>query len=105
MRPGSRQNIVLPSDQDTVKKTFKDYLEYAIRFGMMLKNASFTYSQNQGTLSFDYAQSPGFFGQDWEQMAPGIPFALGSQFSIEQLAADNGWLTSDTTPQSVLQNI
>ena len=97
MRAGSRQNIVLPSDQDTVKKTFKDYLEYAVRFGMMLKNASITYSQNQGTTLPGYAQSPGFFGQDWGQMAPGIPFALGSQYSIEQLAAENGWLTADTT--------
>ena len=96
MRPGSRQNIVLPSDQDTIKKTFKDYLEYVVRFGMMLKNASVTYSQNQGTTLPGYTQSPGFFGQDWERMAPGIPFALGSQLSIEQLAADNGWITSDS---------
>ena len=64
---------------------------------MMLKNASVTYSQNQGTTLPGYSQSPRFFGQDWAQMAPGIPFALGSQLSIEQLAADNGWLTADTT--------
>ncbi len=96
-RGGIRQNIVLPADQDTVKKTFKDYLEYAVRFGMMLKNASITYSQNEGTILPGYTPKASFFGQDWTQMAPGIPFALGSQMSIEQFAADNGWLTEDTT--------
>ena len=79
------------------EKTFKDYLEYAVRFGMMLKNASITYSQNEGTILPGYTPKASFFGQDWIQMAPGIPFALGSQMSIEQFAADNGWLTVDTT--------
>ena len=60
-RGGIRQNIVLPADQDTVKKTFKDYLEYAVRFGMMLKNASITYSQNEGTILPDTIQEQAFW--------------------------------------------
>jgi cell surface protein SprA len=95
---GRMESIVLPADQDTVKKTFKDYLEYAVRFGMMLKNASFTYSRNQSTILPGYTPKPHFFGQDWSMMAPGIPFAVGAQnINIQELANSGGWLTADTS--------
>ena len=48
-----------------------------------------------------YSQSPRFWSR-LGQMAPGIPL-LGSQLSIEQLAADNGWLTADTTSISFIE--
>lgn len=103
-RSGSRQTIVLPADQDTVKKTFKDYLGYALRFGMMLKNVSFTYTQTEGTIMPGYNLKPHFFGQDWSEMAPGIPFALGSQkVDIRALADNGGWLTGDTTLNQFLK--
>lgn len=103
-RPGSRQTIVLPADQDTVKRTFKDYLDAALRFGMMVKNVSFTYTETAGTILPGYMLKPHFLGQDWRDMAPGIPFALGSQkVDITQLAGSNGWITRDTTLNQFLR--
>ena len=95
-RGGPRQNIVLPTDQDTIKKTFKDYLGYIVRFGMMIRDVNITYSQNQGTTLPGYNRKPGFLGQDWSGLAPGLPFAMGAQINVEELAANSGWLTDDT---------
>ena len=95
-RNGFNQNIIMPSDQDTIKKTFKDYFAYLVRVGMMLRDINITYSQNQGTTIPGYNFKPGFFGQNWGQMAPGIPFAFGQQISIEELNSNNDWLTNST---------
>lgn len=97
-RNGSRNTIVLPADQDTVKLTFQDYIDYAANFAMMLKNVSVSYSQTHGTMLPGFNRKPGFFGQDWTDMSPGIPFALGVQnIGIDTLSGANGWLTNDTT--------
>ena len=93
-----RGSIVLPADQDTIKKTFKDYLEQFAYFGMMIKNVSLSYSQSHGTVLPGFNKNPSFFGQDWKTMAPGIPFALGIQnIGIDTISGNNDWLTSDTT--------
>ena len=104
-RNGSRNAIILPPDQDTVRLSFKDYLDYAANFAMMVKNVSVSYSQNHGTVLPGFSPKPGFFGQDWSQLAPGIPFALGVQnLGIDTISGDNGWLTSDTTLNQYSRN-
>ena len=44
---------------------------------------------------------PHFLGQKWAQMAPGLPFVFGSQKDIRYTAANNGWITTDTTLNSL----
>ena len=97
-RNGSRNTIILPADQDTVRLSFKDYLDHVANFAMMVKNVSLSYTQNHGTVLPGFSPKPGFFGQDWSQLAPGIPFALGVQnLGIDTISGANGWLTSDST--------
>ena len=94
----SRRQVSMATLEDTIRKPFKDYLNDLLSVTMMIKNVSVSYSQNQGTLLPGFTRSPGFFGQDWSDIAPGIPFALGSQnVKIAELSAQNGWLSSDTT--------
>jgi cell surface protein SprA len=44
-----------------------------------------------------YLPNPNFLGQEWSSMAPTIPFVLGSQRDIRNLAGSSGWITQDTS--------
>ena len=66
-----------------------------------VKNIAFNYSENQGTFLPGYMNQPHFLGQDWAQMAPGLPFVFGSQKDIRYTAANNGWITTDTLLNSL----
>ncbi len=93
-----RGTFVLPADQDTVRKSFKDYLASIVRVGLMVKNVSISYSQTQGTALPGYTPKPQILGQDWSLNSPGIPFVIGNQtVDIRELASQGGWLSNDTT--------
>ena len=95
----SREVIRLPNElQDSVKISVKDLINTLLKTTMLVKNASISYRQNQGIVMPGYTLKPKFFGQDWDLMAPGIPFALGSQsIDIRELSSQSGWLTSNTS--------
>ena len=55
------------------------------------------YSENKGTFLPGYLNQPHFLGQDWSALSPGIPFAFGSQRDIRDYAGKKGWITKDST--------
>ena len=67
---------------------------------MGVKNISFSYSQNRGTLLPGFLLQPKLLGQDWSSMAPSLPFVFGSQKDIRNLAGSSGWITQDTSLNS-----
>ena len=97
-RARSRETFRLPSEaSDTVKISFKEIANNILRTTLLVKNVSISYSQNQGIIMPGFNKKPQFFGQDWQFMAPGIPFALGSQnVDIRVLSSQGGWLTNNT---------
>ena len=97
-RGSSRETIRLPNEApDTVKVSFKEIANALLRTTLLVKNLSISYRQNQGVVLPGFNKKPHFFGQDWDAMAPGIPFALGSQnIDIRELSSQGGWLTSNT---------
>ena len=77
---------------------FKIALDYTTLLLTSLKTATISYSENNGTILPGYTGQSGLMGTDQGFTAPGTPFILGWQdpnFAV--LAANNGWLTSDTT--------
>ncbi len=97
-RVSTRETVRLPNEaSDTVKVSFKEIANTILRTTLLVKNLSISYRQNQGVVLPGFNKKPHFFGQDWEAMAPGIPFALGSQnVDIRELSSQGGWLTTNT---------
>ena len=97
-RGRSREVFRLPSEsKDSVNISFKEIVNGILRTTLLLKNVSVSYSQNQGIIMPGFNKKPHFFGQDWQSMAPGIPFALGAQnIDIRELSSQGGWLTNNT---------
>ena len=97
-RGSTRESIRLPNEaQDTVRVSMKDIVNGVLKTALLVKNISISYRQNQGVVLPGFNKKPHFFGQDWDAMAPGIPFALGSQnIDIRELSSQGGWLTSNT---------
>ncbi|MFM7309939.1 MAG: cell surface protein SprA, partial [Flavobacteriales bacterium] len=54
-------------------------LHATLRFLMMIRNANFTYSRNEGMLLPGYANKTKIVGLDEQFDAPGIPFIVGQQ--------------------------
>jgi cell surface protein SprA len=90
--------VQLPNEvQDTVKTSIKDVINTLLRTTMLVRNISISYRQNQGIVMPGFTKKPHFFGQDWDAMAPGVPFTLGSQdIDIRELSTQGGWLTNRT---------
>ncbi len=70
---------------------------------LSLKNVSVNYSETNGTLLPGFNRIPELLGQNFysdesgnTQMAPGLPFAFGSQRDIRKEAARMRWLATDT---------
>ncbi|MBL0199998.1 MAG: cell surface protein SprA [Chitinophagaceae bacterium] len=70
-----------------------------------LKQASFSLSENAHTRLPGYTDSTKYVGNNWKSMAPGVDFILGRQpdTSWMNAAARKGWITKDTTFNSVFQ--
>ena len=77
-----------------------EFFKHLTRFALGIKNISFSYSQNRGTLLPGFLPQPKLLGQDWSTMAPSLPFVFGSQKDIRNLAGSSGWITQDTTLNS-----
>ncbi|HNR20767.1 MAG TPA: cell surface protein SprA [Bacteroidia bacterium] len=64
-----------------------------------LKNVSLNWSESNGLLLPGFTRQSELIGSNWDgKAAPGMGFTFGSQDqAIRQQAAQNGWLTTDTT--------
>lgn len=64
-----------------------------------LKNVSLNWSESNGLLLPGFTRQSELIGSNWDgKAAPGFGFTFGSQDeAIRQRAAQNGWLTTDTT--------
>lgn len=68
-----------------------------------IKNVSVTYTQSNGTSLPGYINNSNMLGQDFNTGSPGFGFIFGEQFSgvnLARKAADQNWLTRDTTLNS-----
>jgi len=81
-----------------VNEGFIKFYEGFFRLLMSLKTASINYTLNQGTVMPGFEERPKQLGNDWIKDAPGLPFIIGLQDNNFRFnAANNGWLTKDTT--------
>ncbi len=63
---------------------------------MSLKDASLTYNKTDGMVLPGFKPEAGPLGNYWKSDAPGLGFIFGSQKDIRQLAAERGWLSTDS---------
>ena len=96
------------SDKNKNKDTFKLnvgelILDGTLRFLMLVRNASISYSEGNGTILPGYMLSPNLFGINFKNNAPGFMFAFGGQPDIRHIASDKGWLTTDTMANTAFE--
>ena len=84
-------------DEDEEKTDRFEFFKHLTRFALGVKNISVSFSENRGTLLPGFIPQPSFLGQQWSSMAPSIPFVLGSQREIRNIAANKGWITQDSS--------
>jgi cell surface protein SprA len=69
---------------------------YTLKFLMSLKNASLSYTENEGIVLPGFKPKPQYIGQDFDSGGPGLEFIFGSQDAdFRNRAARNGWLSKD----------
>ncbi len=85
-------------EPDTLKKEktpiLKLVMDNTVRVLISLKNASITYTRNEGTTVPGFMPSPGIIGNDWKLNAPGVGFIFGLQPSGPEDFVQ--WLSKDT---------
>jgi cell surface protein SprA len=91
-RPGQQQD---DDDQEERPDYAKKIFEGFVRMLMGVRNLSVTYTESNGMRLPGFLPSPSLLGQDWELMAPGTGFILGSQKDIREQAAREGWITDN----------
>jgi len=96
-RVSRNRNAVKKEDSEEEKKNKFEVLKHITRFMLSVKNISLNYSENNGTFLPGYLNQPHFLGQDWSALSPGLPFAFGSQRDIRNYAGNQGWITKDST--------
>ena len=98
---GRGANAQVQADPDS-KGGQVNVLEGLARLIMMIRNGTFTYSQNSGTLLPGYTPTTNMFGMSPGFSAPGFGFVLGQQNhnlsgdivrDFATTAAEKGWLT------------
>ncbi|MBG65192.1 MAG: cell surface protein SprA [Flavobacteriales bacterium] len=85
------------NNEENKTKNQYEVFQHLTRFLLAVKNISINYSQNAGTFLPGYMNQPHFLGQEWATMSPGLPFVFGSQKDIRENAGNQGWITRDTT--------
>ena len=103
-----RNEINKLQEKDSLKKPEKEVINYKkIIFDNLIflvtgfKNASFSYSENNGTLLPGFKPTPFLIGLDDDFKAPGTGFIFGEQNkSFPFTAAENGWLSTDSAVNS-----
>ncbi len=96
--PGVQQPQRNTSGKKQRKSKKVDMFESTVfRILMMLQNGNFVYQKSDGIQMSGFKPVPDFMGVNLAQSAPGFGFVFGSQRDIRGLAAQNGWITRDTT--------
>jgi cell surface protein SprA len=81
-----------------VNEGFIKTSEAILRTLMSLRNVTLNYTLNQGTTMPGFQPSPKYVGNNWNLNAPGLGFLVGMQDDdFRYRAAQNGWLSYDTT--------
>lgn len=86
--------------QDTTKKkseVFKVIADNTLKFLMMWKDASVTWSQSKGNLMPGFYPEPGALGNNWSQMAPGIGYVFGWENDITKYSDHVYWMSTDSS--------
>ena len=89
----ARTNNENEKEEEEKKKDRFVIFKHAAKFVLGVKNISVNLTKNQGTFIPGFLPEANFFGQHWGKLAPGIPFALGSQKELISIAGDKGWLS------------
>lgn len=108
------------AEQDSVKESqflrvMKEIGKYSVRLVLSVKNIDVSYTQDASTVLPGYLPGTDNFGMDWRytnpqtgQISPLVPptpgFVLGSQAEVRYMAAQNGWLTNDTSLSNLFIN-
>ncbi|MEG2070828.1 MAG: cell surface protein SprA [Bacteroidales bacterium] len=71
---------------------------------MLVRNASLSYSEGNGTVLPGYMHSPNLFGINFATNSPGFAFVFGGQPDIRKLATDGHWLTTDSLMNSAFES-
>lgn len=91
-----KDSKLLKDEEETPEAKKPPVLVYTLKVLMSLKNASVSYTQNEGTVLPGFKPTPEYVGQDFKSQGPGIDFILGSQDpDFRNRAARNGWLSKD----------
>jgi len=78
---------------------FKIIADNTLRFAMMLKNVTVSYSEGYGTSMPGFNHTPVYFGNDPNNNAPGWDFVFGGQTNITDidfLNQNKSWITKDS---------
>lgn len=92
---------------DTTKKDNqigKAILENTLKFLMMWKDASVTWSQSKGNLMPGFYPEPGALGNNWSQNAPGIGYVFGFENDITKYSNHEYWLSQDSSMNTLNYN-
>ena len=90
-KPGSDEK-----EKDKKKEKENKLLKSIVKPIFSLKNISISYTESNGTFLPGFLPNTGFLGINNSFKAPTLGFVLGSQNDIRFLAAQEGWLTTDT---------
>ena len=108
-----RQNVARPGEDasrakrtasaDTTREKYR-FVKAILRSLMTARSVNFTFTRSNGTLLPGYLPKTRAFGLDNTFTAPGLPFIVGKQYSLDHLYSiatiDNNWYT----PQSEYLN-
>jgi cell surface protein SprA len=100
-KKGNKEWNKLTEDDVKVNEGLINLGDYTLRLLMSLRSININYSINNGTVLPGFQPGPQALGNDWNRNAPGVPFILGWQDDIRSTAALNGWLSTDTTLNSL----
>ncbi|MEI7597100.1 MAG: cell surface protein SprA [Bacteroidota bacterium] len=103
-KPEAKKKTAYEIASDTTKKEEKEKVNYGklalestVKLLMSVKNASFTYTQTNGTFLPGYIPKTSIMGQDSKFQAPGTPFILGWQDeNFAEYAGRNRWISQDS---------
>ncbi|MCU0441962.1 MAG: cell surface protein SprA [Bacteroidia bacterium] len=83
-------------EEEKPERKLSPALTYTLKVLMSLKNASGSYTKNEGSSLPGFKPTPQYLGQNMDLAAPGFDFILGSQdAAFRKRAAQNGWLSDD----------
>ena len=100
-RNSQKKRIKNSNEESDENKDRYVIFKHITRFALGLKNISINYSTSQGTLMPGFRYNPNLLGNEWSNMAPGLPFTFGSQNDIRANASSNNWIVQNSSLNSL----